>query len=125
MNDPLVISFSSFEQATEAHRALLDAGFDPDAVQLRVQEDESGPVEGNFLVGNGRMGTGEQMTVGGQRLGPETPYGANFEEPVWRGSHVLMVMPADDAQRSRATTLLQGLGGHDVNAAQAGAAPAA
>jgi hypothetical protein len=38
--------------AQAAREALLADGFDDSQVQLRIPDDEAGPVKGNFLVGN-------------------------------------------------------------------------
>ena len=50
----LVRSFATLERAEAARSAVLSLGVSSDAVQLQVLQDEAGPVEGNFLVGNGR-----------------------------------------------------------------------
>ncbi len=48
----IVRIFEGVEQAEKARQALLAEGFDRDAVQLSIANDEAGPVEGNFTVGN-------------------------------------------------------------------------
>ncbi len=47
----LVRVFDVFEQAERALVALLAAGFDADALVLRIVNDEAGPLAGNFTVG--------------------------------------------------------------------------
>jgi hypothetical protein len=52
--DGLVRSFATLESAEAARVAVFSLGVSPDAVQLQVLQDEAGPVESNFVVGNGR-----------------------------------------------------------------------
>lgn len=52
MSDTIVRIFAAFEPAEQARQALLADGFAADAVELSIANDEAGPVEGNFTVGN-------------------------------------------------------------------------
>ena len=108
---PLVCSFDRLEAATGARDALLGAGFAPAAVQLSVIADEAGPVEGNFLVGNGRRDNGAEAT--GQP-GDAPVYGKNFSRSISRGVHLLVVEAADDEQRRLAGSVLDQHGATDV-----------
>ncbi|HZF79538.1 MAG TPA: hypothetical protein VEZ89_07080, partial [Rubrivivax sp.] len=67
--DPLVRSYASLDDATHTRQALLNEGIDPDQVLLQVIQDEAGPVEGNFVVGNGRTAHGGEP--GAVLAGPE------------------------------------------------------
>jgi hypothetical protein len=114
MPGPLLRSYETFDGAAAARDALLAAGFDGAAVQFRVMEDEAGPVEGNFLIGNGKTVHGRPPT--GVPGGPEVPYEPNFAHPVSRGTHLLAVETADEEQRRRALEALAPFGGLDVEA---------
>jgi hypothetical protein len=115
MPTPLLRTYETFDAAVAAREALLAAGFDAQAVRFRVMEDEAGPVEGNFLIGNGR--TAHDGPPTGVRAGPEVPYGPNFARPVSRGAHLLAIETADEDQRRRALDTLAPFGGLDVDAA--------
>lgn len=85
--------FDRFEDSVEARERLVAAGIAPEAVQLDVTQDEAGPVEGNFLVGNGRStaGAASDPKLIGANGDTWAPYGPNFERPVARGVHRLLV----------------------------------
>lgn len=109
--DPLVSSFDSFEAATRAREALVAGGVNPDMVQIRVIQDEAGPVEGNFWVGNSRAADGGESK--GIRAGPEVPYDKNFRNTVNRGVHLVMVNVTEAILRERAQGILGEFGGID------------
>ena len=108
---PLIRSFSSLEEATAAQAALLADGVDAQAVELRVIDDEAGPVEGNFVIGNGRTAHGGPP--GGIRTGPQVPYEENFQDSVHRGGFLLIVSVAQE-QRSAVQDLLERFDAVDV-----------
>jgi len=108
MTTPLIRSFSRFEDATRARDELLAAGLPPAAVQLRVAEDEAGPVEGNFVIGNGRSATG--AAPGPLRVGGDVPYAENFAAPSARGTNLLIVEAGDARHREQALAILDGYG---------------
>lgn len=103
--EPLIRSFSSLEEASAARDAVVARGIDRDAVELRVLEDEAGPVEGNFLVGNGRTLDGGRP--GAVKGGPDIPYEDNFRDVVRRGSCLLVVNVLNDSSRQAATAALE------------------
>jgi hypothetical protein len=104
--EPLLRSFGSLDEMTAARRSLLDAGLPADILETRVIEDEAGPVEGNFLVGNGRTTHGGPP--GGVLAGPEVPYEQNFSRVVTRGGHLLLVHARNAQQRELAQSVLKG-----------------
>ena len=118
--DPVVRSFDNLEAVERARAALLATGFDPDLVQTRVIQDEAGPVEGNFVIGNGHTAHGGEP--GPVLAGPEVPYEDNFHRTVTRGVHLLIVHATDAAARERATSALEQHGGVDPQARAALAA---
>ena len=101
----LVRSFATLERAEAARTAVLSLGVSPDAVQLQVLQDEAGPVESNFVVGNGRAAPDDTSA-----------YKANFAHPVARGTCLLMLMTIPDDQRSQVEAALNEFGGVDVDA---------
>jgi hypothetical protein len=88
MPDPLVVTFDRLADAEAARHALIDAGFAPASVHLASREDEAGPVQGNFTVGDGHPDT------------HGNPYELNFEDVVQRGT-LLMTVEVEDAERRR------------------------
>ncbi|RZI54368.1 MAG: hypothetical protein EOP12_03270 [Pseudomonas sp.] len=101
----LVRSFATLKRAEAARSAVLSLGVSPDAVQLQVLQDEAGPVEGNFLVGNGREASDDTSA-----------YKANFANQVARGSCLLVLITIPDDQRSKVEAALKEFGGADVDA---------
>lgn len=110
----LLRSFDSFDHAQSAREALLSAGLPAAAVRIEVLQDEAGPVEGNFLVGNGRPSpdAASRAAPGG---GPDAPYEANFAKVVTRGVYLVVVEAEDAAHRAKAETLLAQSPGVDVS----------
>jgi hypothetical protein len=102
--EPMIRSFSSLEDASAARDAVVAAGIDRDVVELRVLEDEAGPVEGNFYVGNGRTQYGDE--AGAVKGGADVPYDKNFGSVVHRGSCLLVIGVVNDAGRQAAAAAL-------------------
>ncbi|HEX2546379.1 MAG TPA: hypothetical protein VHL79_15975 [Ramlibacter sp.] len=113
MDDFVVVrSFDSLEAAAAAVNQLVGAGFEHGALELRVLETESGPGEGNFVIGNG-------VTTHGGRpkavlAGPEVPYEENFKQPVSRSLHLVMVDAHSEAEQAKADQVLDASGGRAV-----------
>jgi len=108
--------FASLPNAEEAREALLAAGFDAARLHLSARHDEAGPVEGNFLVGNGKddaqSRTGFSPATGGESA---NPYQHNFANPVDRGVFMLTVDAEDHAQSERAADIMSRCGAVDVD----------
>ena len=102
----LVRSFSTLEDALAAQDALAAAGIARELLELRVLEDEAGPVCGNFLIGNGRTNHGGPP--GAVRSGGEVPYRDNFRETAYRGAYLLTLHQLGPTQRSVAESVLAG-----------------
>jgi hypothetical protein len=116
MGASLFRTFGSFEDAQKAHAALLRSGLPPSSVTLRSHQDEAGPVEGNFAVGNGRSPAPASLkemmySLLGKR---DDSYDANFAQSVSRGVYTVTVEVADAAQHERACAILDQLGAVDV-----------
>jgi hypothetical protein len=117
MAEPLVRVFDNIAAAEEARRALLEIGFDPDAVQLSANEDEAGPVEGNFLLDEKDTGQGPAPGPISKMFGLETRTGAyNNDTPAWRSSIRIVVAASDDAHMARANEILDRFSAGDVEA---------
>ena len=114
MPAPILISFDSFEAATAARQELVAAGLPPAAVQLREMEDEAGPAEGNFVIGNGRRATGGPRAD--VQADGDFPYARNFEKTEDPGTHLLVVEAIDEAQRAKAVEILGRFRAVDVDA---------
>ena len=52
MEPALIYVFDDFDAAQQARGELIQYGFSNDAVELRISDDEAGPVQGNFTVGD-------------------------------------------------------------------------
>lgn len=100
MANELVRIYDRLADAEQARESLLASGFAPPNVRLSVRDDEAGPVEGNFITGNGRD----------TRDRSEDLYEPNFAEVVQRGTCMLMVDAEDEERRLRASEILDRLG---------------
>lgn len=117
--EPVVRSFDNFDAATRAREAIVSSGVNPDLVQVQVIQDEAGPVEGNFWIGNGR--TAGDNVPSGPLAQAEAPYEQNFRDTVNRGVHLVLVNVTDTAMRERANNILDQAGGIDPQARAASA----
>ena len=115
MPQPLIRSFDSFADAEQAREALLAAGFDG-RVELSVRDDEAGPVEGNFMVGNGRTAPAgaddvrQPLTQAGDDI-----YHRNFRDVAHRGVNLLMVQAEEGDEQRRARAILDRYGAVDID----------
>lgn len=100
MADELVRIYDRLADAEQARERLLASGFAPSNVHLSARDDEAGPVEGNFVAGNGRE----------TRDRREDGYHTNFARVVQRGTCMLTVDAEDEGRRQRATEILDRLG---------------
>jgi hypothetical protein len=95
MAQPLVVTFDRLDDAEAARERLIGAGFAAASIHLASREDEAGPVQGNFTVGDGRPDT------------HGNPYELNYEDVVQRGTLLMTVDVESDARRSEAAALLR------------------
>lgn len=110
----IIFSFDTLESASSAREAMQRDGFAAHRLHLRTIEDEAGPVEGNFLIGNGRAMDGRWSS--GVIAGPEAPYETNFARTISRGGHLLEVQVIDGDESGVACDCAQRHGGCDVQA---------
>jgi hypothetical protein len=106
MPTPLTLIYDTFEAASGARDALLDAGFDTASIGLDVHADEAGPAEGNFILGNGR-----DTTRGVADPTAYQPYDRNFRHGTPRRTTLMTVATADDRRRDEAAAIATRYGG--------------
>jgi hypothetical protein len=105
MEAPLIYVFDDFETAERVRAELISCGFDRSCVQLVSREDEAGPVQGNFTVG-------DPPSVSGG-----TDYKDTYANPTQRGTCMLTIVPVDPTQAEYAVKLLARYGVSDPAAA--------
>lgn len=105
MNQPVVRIFDVFDHAEQARQALLADGFDAGGVSLRVANDEAGPVQGNFTVGNSPTES------------PDHTYDRNYANIGQVGQCILTVEAPDAAGAARADAILARFGARDADPA--------
>jgi len=107
--------FRSLAEAESAQNALREAGFERDSLSLSSQADEAGPVEGNFVVGNGRddpaLGSAPTPDSGGES---DNPYQRNFSDQSAEGIF-LLTLEAEEAQHGHAIEIMSRCGAIDVD----------
>lgn len=111
MQQAIIRTFKHVTAAEEARAALLAAGIAADDVAIDVRVDESGPVQGNFTVGDAPAVTGKTAY--------SHTYAPVAQDDV-RDCQVT-VNAADAALAERAAAILDRLGGHDPDPAAAAA----
>lgn len=108
MPSTLVTTYDLFSNADHARTALIEAGFEPSKLHLNVNNDEAGPVEGNFTVGNpsptdkennGGISGFFKSLVGIEKTGDED-YQETYQNVVQRAAYVLII-EADNEQESQ------------------------
>jgi hypothetical protein len=110
MEQALIYVFDDFELAQKARAELIQYGFGNDAVELRISDDEAGPVQGNFTVGDAAHAT------------PGSDYSSTFGTVTHRGNCMLMIAPSSPTHADYAIALMARYGVSDPNAP--GTAPA-
>jgi hypothetical protein len=107
--------FEKLQDAENAREALMAEGFLRDRIQLTSRQDEAGPVEGNFVVGNSKQDTVEHTefsnTLGGEG---DNTYRHNFARTVERGMYMLVV-EAEETECARAAEIMKLHGATDVD----------
>lgn len=113
MNKPLVTVYDSLANAENARNALLASGFSSDSVHLSANEDEAGPVEGNFALEYKDADNDNDRSALDSLLDRDDPNeGLGRQEVTWRGHYLLTVDAADDEQFNRAADITGKFGAH-------------
>jgi hypothetical protein len=107
MQNPIVRTFVQLAAAEQARNELLAAGIAADNIAIDVRIDESGPVQGNFTVG-------DDPSVKGKTAYSHT-YAPTAQEDVRHFQ--ITVTPADAAQAQQAVAILDRLGALDPDRA--------
>jgi hypothetical protein len=111
MVNTIVRVYDSLLDAERVRNELLAADFSSACVQLSSRDDEAGPVEGNFITGNGSNEKKGRPDVFYYLIGREdTSYEHNYANVVQRGSYVLTVEVNDENQELRAVSILDRFG---------------
>ncbi|MBE3026337.1 hypothetical protein GQ37_009725 [Janthinobacterium sp. BJB1] len=111
----LIRVFDHFADAERARGALLADGFAPHAVQLDAGDDEAGPVQGNFTVGNRDTLTGRlERAINTVFGGDNHMYGRNYGTTAFRGMFRLIVAVGTAQERERAHAIVQACNGCDI-----------
>jgi hypothetical protein len=107
MQNPIIRTFIHLSGAEQAREELLAAGLAPDDVRIDVRVDETGPVQGNFTVG-------DNPAVKGKTAYTHT-YAPVAQDDV--RDCQLTVNAADPAQAETAAAILDRLGALDPDPA--------
>lgn len=118
MPNPLVRVYRNLAAAEQARTQLLASGFLADHVHLSARDDEAGPVEGNFIVGNGigderhRRGIGASLDSS-SRFNNDI-YEQDYQSQASGGNYVLLVDAEAEPDRQRACDIMDRLGAVDI-----------
>ena len=107
MADTLLRVFDSLDVAHAAREALLASGFDASSIDIKVHEDEAGPVQGNFVVDLTEKPTPSRDNPNRQSANGE------LRTPVQRSTCLLQVEVDNDRDGSRAAGILDRFAGRD------------
>lgn len=115
MNNMIVRVYDSLEDAEQARDGLVDAGFRKDDINLSVMNDESGAMEGNFVLDYKDAGHDNDRSFVDSLFGSDdTNEGLGRSEVAWRGNFMLAVQAADSAQLGQAAQIAEQFGGVDI-----------
>jgi hypothetical protein len=110
-------AFDNQAQAQDAANALVQAGFDRGAVHLEHEAHAAVGTQAQAQPGTGRhtgiLGFLQSLFTTEDQA--NTGHAHTYEEALRRGSTVLMVNARDDAEATRACTLLHEAGAVDVD----------
>jgi hypothetical protein len=105
MNHAIVRIFDDYNHAQSAREALLAEGFAADGITMRIANDESGAVDGNFTVGNSPA------------AGENTTYESTYANPRQVSQSIMTVDAGDDETAARAGAILARFGARDADPA--------
>lgn len=108
MATQMIRIFDQYADAEAARDALLAAGYARDSVRVSVRDDEAGPVQGNFTVGNATE------APGGMGEGQHT-YARNYENVAQRGLCMVVLDAVEGPEAAAAAELMSRFGGRDID----------
>jgi len=114
MPNTLIHSYDTLFDAESAQQQLVAAGFPRDCIHLTVTQEEAGPVQGNFTVGDGGSFGTERADNVPSGLNNSEIYARDYKEVANRGQFLVTVDAGDDDQERRASEILNRYGGIDV-----------
>ena len=113
MSNTLIKIYDDFSVAQNAREQLLASGFSPSSVHLSAPDDEAGPVEGNFTVGDNydeKKGAGGMLRslLGGSDdpHRSDDVYTRKYSNVVQRGTYMLKVDADDEDETARASNIM-------------------
>ena len=104
MSHAMIRVFDVDTQAEQARDALLAEGFTSEHVQLIARDDEAGPVEGNFAVGNEPVESQHHT------------YDRNYAGATQRGHCMITVEESNPSLAALAEAILARYGARDPDA---------
>ncbi len=104
MPHAMIRVFDVYTQAEQARDALLAQGFRSEHVQLIVRDDEAGPVEGNFTVGNEPIESQHHT------------YDRNYAGATQRGHCMITIEESNPSLTALAEAILTRFGARDPDA---------
>ena len=106
MNHAIVRIFDDYDHAQSAREAWLAEGFAADGVTMRIANDESGAVKGNFTVGNSPAES------------EDSTYDSTYANPRQMSQSIMAVNVRDDETAARAEAILARFGARDADPAE-------
>lgn len=114
MGNTLVRVYDTLASAEQARNALLASGFPSDCVHLSSNEDEAGPVEGNFaLEYKDADNDNDRSALDSTFSRDDINEGLSRQQVAWRGHYLLTVDAVDDEQFNRASDITGQFGARD------------
>lgn len=117
MSNTLIRIYDDLSVAQNAREQLLASGFPSSSVHLSSRDDEAGPVEGNFTVGNKDRDTSGatglfRSLLGGHDdpTGSDDVYTRKFANVVQRGMYMLTVDASNENEAARASDIMNQYG---------------
>lgn len=104
MNKQIVRVIEHIDAAQRARQALLDAGFDPDGIDISPTGDEAGPTAANFTVGDS----------------PAAKGGTDYKDvyaPAPEANSCIITIIADESRLDKAASILADYGAEDKDPA--------
>jgi hypothetical protein len=106
MASTLIRIYDHLENAENARNELIHAGFQASRMHLSVRNDESGPVEGNFTVGNptdsGNSEKGFKGFLKSMIDSPKEDYDNTYRHVVQRATYMLTVEAENEDEATTA-----------------------
>lgn len=117
MGNTLVRVYDRLADAEGARNELLSLGFPPSCINIDSRMDESGPVEGNFILDAKETGTSPDLSKDGLTAADDMDNtdAYHHDTPIWRSTFTMTVDADDEEQRRRASDIMERFGAVDVD----------